>query len=161
MRRDLIALPDESRVWVYQSNKEISDDILTDVQNKIIAFTNNWLSHGQVVECYGHLFHKRFLVFVADESKHVSGCSIDSSVHFIQNLGAQYGLDFFDRLNFLYFEGEDIKSLHQSEFKKALDEGLIDGDTLIFNNLVNTKKDFIDNWITPVKESWHKRYLTQ
>ena len=159
MRRDLIALPDDSRVWIYQSSKRIDDAIVREIQSHIIDFTHSWTSHGKEVECYGHLFHNRFLVFVADESHHVSGCSIDSSVHFIQKLGSNYGLDFFDRLNFLYFKNGEIKSVHASEFKSALEAGEIDGDTLIFNNLVKDKASFLSEWVCPVKESWHRRYL--
>jgi len=159
MRRDLIALPDSSRVWIYQSAQAIPDKIAAEIQDEIIAFTQSWMSHGKVVESYGHLFHNHFLVLVADERNHVSGCSIDSSVHFIQKLGQRYGFDFFDRLNFLYFNKGKIESVHQSAFAEALKKGDISKDTLIFNNLVNTKKDFINHWVGPVSESWHKRFL--
>lgn len=160
MRRDLIALPDDSRVWIYQSVKRIPDSILTELQDDIINFTHQWTSHGKEVDCYGHIFHNHFLVLVADESQHVSGCSIDSSVHFIQKLGQKYGLDFFDRLNFLYFNEGEVQSIHASAFKKALQEGSLSSETLIFNNLVESKADFISKWVCPVHESWHARYLS-
>ncbi len=159
MRRDLIALPDHSKVWIYQSTIRISDHLLADIQNEVIGFTKEWTSHGRAVESYGHIFHHRFLVFVADETNHVSGCSIDSSVRFIQNLGTKYNLDFFDRLNFLYFNNENIESIHHSDFAKAIETEVINEDYLIFNNLVKTKKEFIQHWIVPIKFSWHKKYL--
>jgi hypothetical protein len=30
---------------------------------------------------------------------------------------------------------------------------------VVFNNLVNTKIDYIENWEVPAKDSWHNRFL--
>ena len=159
MRRDLIALSPDSKLWIYQANRPISSSELHDIQNDVLGFSHVWKSHGMELDCYTHVFHNRFLVFVADDTQHVSGCSIDSSVHFIQNLGNKYGIDFFDRLNYLYFKNGEIASVPHLEFKNAIKEGEIDADTLIFNNLVSSKQDFLDGWVTEVKNSWHSRYL--
>jgi len=159
MRIDLIALPDQSKVWIYQANRFTKPGETEEIQDKIINFTHHWLSHGEPVYSYGHLFHNRFLVLVADESNHVSGCSIDSSVHFIQNLGAQHGIDFFDRLNLLYFKNEDIESIPFASVKNAIHDGLITDETLVFNNLVKTKEEFLKSWVTPLHTCWMQRYL--
>lgn len=159
MRRDLIALPDNSRVWIYQSNRKMTEDEQDKIRHHLVHFSNEWSSHGQEVDCYTQVFHHYFLVFVADENKLISGCSIDSSVHLIQNLGAHFNLDFFDRLNFLYFNNSDIERINHTEFSRAVKEGVIKPDTLIFDNLVNTKKDFIERWVVEVQNTWFKKYL--
>lgn len=159
MRKELLALPDEARVWIYQSNREIDDHTTQIIRDALISFSDKWTSHGTEVPCYTNIFHNRFLVFIADESQHVSGCSIDSSVHFIQNMGKELGLDFFDRLTYLYFEGDEIKSMEHKDFKSALTEGKISRDTLVFNNLVKTKKEFVESWVSPIAKSWHSRFL--
>jgi hypothetical protein len=40
-----------------------------------------------------------------------SGCSIDSSVHFVKSLGNELHVDFFNRMNVLIFEGENQTKL--------------------------------------------------
>ena len=159
MRRDLIALPDTSRVWIYQCDQTVNDDIAEEIQTILYNFTMMWQSHGQVVQSYAQLFHKKFLVFVADETNHVSGCSIDSSVRIIKQMEERYNVSFFDRLNFAYLKNDELDIIHSSEIKKAYDEGLISDETLMFDNLVNNKEDFLNKWIVPLKESWYTRYL--
>ncbi|MBT8233814.1 MAG: ABC transporter ATPase [Saprospiraceae bacterium] len=159
MRRDLIALPDNSRVWIYQANRMFNNDETERIQSDIYDFTLKWNSHGKELDCYGHLFHKMFLVFVADENNHVSGCSIDSSVHFIQALGSKFNVDFFDRLNYVFFENDEINIIFHTEMKSEIENGRINEETLFFNNLVNTKESFINDWVQPMKDSWLNRYL--
>jgi hypothetical protein len=38
-------------------------------------------------------------------------------------------------------------------------EQKITSETIVFNNMVNTKEDFENNWEIPAKQSWHKRFL--
>jgi len=161
MRRDLIALPDDSKVWIYQSATTIEESVADKIKSDLYDFSMQWMSHGQSVDAYAQLFHKKFLVFVADESQHVSGCSIDSSVRFIQQLGQQNQLDFFDRLHFSYLEDDQIKQIHSSKFADAYKSGEITDETLMFDNLVNIKSTFIDRWVVPLKDSWYTRYLVK
>lgn len=159
MRRDLIALPEDSRVWVYAADKEITDNVSDLIKEQLYEFSLQWKSHGQELDCYAQLFHHQFIVFVADSSALPSGCSIDSSVHVIKELSRQYGLDFFNRMVFQYFDEEHIKNIKKSELKNAYDERLINKETLFFNNLVTNKTEFINNWIIPLSDSWHAKFV--
>ena len=158
MRRDLIALPEDSKVWIYQASNPISDKIADLIKEEIYNFTMNWTSHGHTLDCYGHLFHYQFLVMVADANSLPSGCSIDSSVHFIKGLGEKYGIDFFDRMRFAYLDGEDIKTVSNVEFKGLVSNGNINHETFMFNNLVDNKNTFLEKWIIPLNESWHQKF---
>ena len=40
------------------------------------------------------------------------------------------------------------------QFKHAFENNLITSETLYFNNLVLTKKELLQKWIIPLKESW-------
>ncbi len=159
MRRDLIALNNESKVWIYQSDVHINDDYEEKIKNYIYDFTMNWASHGKELECYGNLFHHRFLVLVADDSQHVSGCSIDSSVHFVKQLENSFGIDFFNRLNYAYVKDDEFHYINNADFKNAYNDGIIDDQTLMVNNLVKTKSEFLERWILPLDESWYKKLL--
>ena len=44
--------------------------------------------------------------------------------------------------------------LPMSQVQYAVDKGFIDGTTLLFNNLVETKKELLEKWLIPVGSSW-------
>jgi hypothetical protein len=160
MLRDLIALPDTSRVWVYQANRPLTYDEIDIVRPMLYDFAHNWQSHGIVVQSYANVFHMQFFVIVADESNlGVSGCSIDSSVHLMKTIESTIGVDLFDRMLYTYFENEEIKMIHHIDFKEAYDNGKINDDTLMFNNLVESKEAFIQDWVKPLKDSWHSTFV--
>jgi len=98
-------------------------------------------------------------VLVADDTHHVRGCSIDSSVHFVKALEQKYGLNFFDRMTYHYVIDEVFYTIHHSQLREAYQEGKISDDTLMVDNLVNTKSTFLERWITPLGESWYKKLL--
>lgn len=160
MVRDLIALSDQSRVWVYQVNRELSDDELEKVRPLIYDFLEQWTAHDQHLLAYGNIFHRRFLALFVDESKYAaSGCSIDKSVKFIETLGRTIGVDFFDRMSACYLRFDQIHSVKLSDLKLLYHNGVIDGTTLFFDHLVKTKKDFIESWLVRLDQSWYKRFL--
>ena len=55
-------------------------------------------------------------------------------------------------------EKEEIFTLSKDEFTQKFNEGEINQESLIFDPLVKTKGEFLEKWIIPVKESWHKQF---
>ena len=160
MIKDLIALNATSRVWIYASSEEFSYSELDEARPEIFNFLQQWTSHNQDLVSYGNIFHKRFLALFVDESiAGASGCSIDKSVHFVEYLGNKFGKDFFNRMNLYFMIDDEVKECHMSHLPQLIKEGKIDGQTLFFDNLVNSKDQFLKSWIKPVKDSWLKRYL--
>ena len=46
-----------------------------------------------------------------------------------------------------------------SDFRKMAKAKSVSANTVVFNNLVNTKAEYLENWEVPAKESWHNRFL--
>ena len=93
-------ISDQARVWIYQADRPIG----TEEKNVIIkdteAFLSQWAAHGSALQAAGDLLFDHFLVICIDESfQMASGCSIDSSVRFVQELGQKLSIDFFKRTN--------------------------------------------------------------
>ncbi len=166
---DLIALDNSSKVWVYQAKERLTDDQIESVRLDLYHFLDQWTSHNARLYTYGNIFHERFLaIFVDERYAGASGCSIDKSVHFVEELEKKYGIDFFGRQDVAYMEkqedeeGEDVSKIHivhLYDLATAYNNGDINQDTFVFNNLVQTKGDFLQKWVVPLGESWHKRYL--
>ena len=91
-------LASQSRVWVYQSTRQFTDTEAIVIAEKIQLFVNQWTAHKQGVMGDGALLYNRFVVLMADETHvGVSGCSVDSSVHFVRHLGQEFKTEFVDR----------------------------------------------------------------
>jgi hypothetical protein len=95
------------------------------------------------------------VILMADETHAtVGGCSTDSSVRFIKELGQKFNVDFFNRTNLAFLINDKVQVIPMSQLHYALDNYFINPDTLYFNNLVSTKDQLENNWIVPVKDSW-------
>ena len=145
----------ESRVWVYQSNRLLSISEALDAEDLIKEFCKDWTSHGADVNAYGNLFFGQFLVLMADETRAgVSGCSTDSSVRFVKALEQKFSVDFFNRNNLAFVVKDKIEVLPLSQLKYAFENGFIDADTLYFNNTILNKEQLENSWIIPIRQSW-------
>lgn len=154
------AMPPETRIWIYQASREIPSEVYPIVKDVLKRFSETWTSHNKQLHAYADLLLNRFLLLAVDETHAgASGCSIDKSVQFIQQLGNQLKVDFFDRLTFAWLEDGRVKTAHQDDFVRMFSEGKINLDTLVFDNLVNNKADFEKGWIKPLGKSWHKKFL--
>ena len=153
-------LPENSRIWIYQSNRKLSDSEILSIETKIITFLNSWTAHGKNLEAGYEIKYNRFIVFgLNQENASASGCSIDASVNFIQKIEKDFGLDLMDKMNVTYYNGKFIAHKSLIDFKKMAKAKSISKNTIVFNNLVNTKVDYLENWKVPAKDSWHGRFL--
>ena len=153
-------LPSNARVWIYQSDREFTANEVELISAKAKEFINQWTRHGDDLKGSFTIKYNQFLVLAVDESfNDVSGCSIDSSVRFIQGLENELKLDLMDKMNITFKDNDNINLVKLSDFQKFAKEQKVTSETIVFNNMVDTKEGFENNWEIPVKESWHKRFL--
>lgn len=153
-------LPKTSRIWIYQTNRPLTDQETKEMSQKVDVFTEQWTSHSQQLKAHGNIYHNRFIVFGVDQSvAGASGCSIDGSVRFIQQLEQDYHLDLFDRMSFAYEYKGEIKTAHKEEFQDLYKKGIITEDTMVFNNLITTLEEFETSWRVRLGDSWHMNLI--
>jgi len=153
-------LPEYSKIWIYQSNRKFSDEEITEIENDIKTFVENWSAHGTGLEASFILKYNRFIILsVNQEVQQATGCSIDSSVAFIQNLEQKYKVDLLDKMNVTFKNGEHIAHKSLIDFKRMAKEKAVTANTIVFNNLVNTIEEFNNNWEVPAEQSWHSRFF--
>jgi len=151
----------ESRVWIYQSSRIFQMNEALEIEEILYDFTSSWRSHGAPVKGIGHLFFGQFIILMADESStSVGGCSTDSSVHLIKEIEKKYGVNMFDRTTLAFIVKDKVQLLPLSQLQYALENSFISGETLYFNNLVQTKKELENNWIISLKNSWLKNKIS-
>ena len=146
---------DSSRVWIYQSSRLFFISEALEMEDMLNDFTANWKSHGTPVKGFANLFFGRFIVLMADETATgVSGCSTDSSVHLIKSIEEKYKVQMFDRQNLAFIVKDKIEVIPLSQLDYAVENNFINAGTLYFNNTVLSKKEMVEKWIIPVKDSW-------
>ncbi len=146
---------DNSRVWIYQSSRLFFISEALEMEDTLNAFAANWKSHGAPVKGFANLFFGQFIVLMADETATgVSGCSTDSSVHLIKSIEEKYKVQMFDRQNLAFVVKDKIQLLPLSQLDYAVENNFINANTLYFNNTVLSKKEMLEKWIIPVKDSW-------
>ena len=153
-------LPENSRIWIYQSSQVISNDIQEKIVDDLELFLQDWNNHGNNLFASGTILHNRFIILGVDESKvNASGCSIDKSMQFIQLLEKKYNLDLLDRMNVLYESEGVLKMSKLFQLSELHQSKSINENTLVYNNLIQTKKDLTTGWLIPIGKSWHRNQL--
>jgi hypothetical protein len=160
MYQDFDKMPAQSRVWIYQADRN-----LTAKEENMAAYflknaIQNWAAHGATLLASAEILESRFVIIALDENENMaSGCSIDSSTHWVKELGTNLGIDFFDR-SLTYIEGKEIKSIPIFSAKTAVQEGKIQSNTTVFNNSVTTLQALSASWKIPANQlTYIKRYF--
>lgn len=147
---------EQSRVWVYQADKELTDKQAAELLALLNEFAAAWTAHNHQLKAKAEVRYNRFLILIVDESQAgASGCSIDKSVNFMKGIEQEFGIHLFDRFNFAYREGEKVLSAPRHQFEELLKSGKINSQTIVFNNLVHDLGQLETKWEVPFKDSWH------
>ncbi len=149
-----------SRIWIYQSLTALNPDIAEGIKKRARLFLAEWTSHGHQMDAALEIFHERFVVLAVDEkSASASGCGIDKSVRFIQEIEKEFGISLLDRMHAAWEENGSVKTARLAEFQSLLDSNQLTKNTLVFNNLIETKGQLQTSWRIPLSDSWHARFI--
>lgn len=154
------SLPDTSRVWIYQSSRAFNEEEEKEIAKALDIFLEEWTAHGSELKAAYEINYRRFIVLALDQQyASASGCSIDASVRFIQQLEEKYQIVLLDKMNVSFKQGPYITYKPLQEFKKMAKAKAISKNTIVFNNLVVNKQEYINHWEVPASESWHGRFI--
>jgi len=157
---DFELLADTSRVWIYQSDREFTENEIEQISMKLIHFVSNWKRHGDDLQASFKIEYNQFIVLSVDENYNdVSGCSIDASVHIIKELEKEFSLDLLNKMNVSFKDGQNINTVSLKDFKEYIRLQKINGNTVVFNNMINSKADFKSVWEVEASKSWHAKFL--
>lgn len=158
---DFNTLPETSKVWIYQASRSFTENELEEITSKLNTFIENWTAHGSDLQSGYEIKYKRFIIIGLNQNLNAaSGCSIDASVHFIQQLEKDYNVDLLDKMNVSYKQGEFVAYKTLKDFRKMAKQKAVSKNTIVFNNLVTNIAEYKENWEVPAKDSWHNRFLS-
>jgi len=140
-------LSSDSKVWIYTADRFFTDKDKEEIAGAMKQFLPQWAAHGNSLFGDYSIEYDRFLILAVDESQAgASGCSIDTSVRFIKDLGAYLKIEFFNRMNMVIEKGGELETVHVSDLKNYPDAN-------VFNPMITNLADLRVNWKVSVKES--------
>ncbi len=149
-------ISENSRVWIYQSDRVLNPEEEQRIQQRLDDFTSQWLAHGHQLAAFGEIRHRQFLILSVDEQvAGATGCSIDKSVYLMKEIEKEFGIGLFDRFRIAYRDGEQIVNCSKTEFEERLNKGELNSDTIVFNNMISSRKELDSGWEVAMKDSWH------
>lgn len=155
MRKDL---SDSSRVWIYQAERELSEEEIRYIDEVLQNFCISWTAHDQSLKAGHDILFKRFIVLSVDEShNNASGCSIDKSTRQLKEISQRLGIDLFNRLMMAYLQNDELKTIPFSGIETAKAEGKFDEDTLFFNTGISNLGQLKSEFLIPFKQHWINR----
>jgi hypothetical protein len=146
-----------ARTWIYQADRKISPVQKSVISEKLQEFTEQWLVHGAPLEASFEIRFEQFIILAANDT--ASGCSIDSSVRIIKEIGSLTGIDFFSRNLIAFKLDEEIRLIDLSLLKTEFQKGTWNEESLVFNNALTTLGEIQDRWLVAAGTTWLKRYI--
>lgn len=151
-------LSDDARVWVYAANRPFNEAERHPLLQGLTTFVDSWTAHNKTLKASYELLENQFIVLAVDEAQHqASGCSIDKSVHFLQVIESEFGIELFNRTLIYYYEGPELRTANRSQFDQRMQNGVVHADSVVINTLVFTKKELNEKFRLPLRESWHAK----
>ena len=160
MITDFKNIPDDSRVWIYQSNRDFTDLDIKIIKNKTTFFIDNWKAHGNDLQASYLIKERRFLVIAVNEKFNpIGGCSIDYSLQLVNDISNTINLDLLDRLLVNYRSENKIKSISLKDLKNKIKNRSFSPETIIFNTTVKTKKELSSDFELKISSSWLSKFF--
>jgi hypothetical protein len=157
---DFKTMPDDSRIWIYQSIRDFNESEIGVINDKTISFLDNWQAHGKDLECSYSIIDKRFIIIAVNESVNpIGGCSIDFSLQLIKDISNTIGIDLLNRLVVNLKIDNRLESLSLSDLKNKIKDGDFSPETIMFNTAINSKSELLNNFEIDIKSSWLSKFI--
>jgi hypothetical protein len=149
-------LPDASRVWIFGSDRPLSEEATTALLKGIEAHLTEWKAHGEPLTVGSQLRDNRFLIIAVDQSTAgATGCSIDGLFRVLQGLESTVGASLVGGGRVFYRDGQaQVQSTTRDRIPELVQAGTITKDTVVFDTSLTDLGAFRAGFEKRAKESW-------
>lgn len=151
-------LPDASRVWVFGSDRPLTEEGATTLLKGVDDHLASWKAHGEPLTVGSQLRDNRFLVIAVDQSTTgATGCSIDGLFRVLQGLEAKVGASLVGGGKVFYRDSHaSVQSTTREQISALVSSGVITKDTVVFDTTLTDLGAFRAGFEKRAKESWIK-----
>lgn len=150
-----------SKIWVYTIHPNLTEEQEKNLEAELSEFCKTWTAHNKELKAFFKIIQHTILILGVDEHLNpASGCSIDKSVHFLEELELKYSLNFFNRMLFTYIEENGtFVTKNKQEFEELLSKESIHSKTNVVNTLTLTLQEWNEKGIQTIENSWMKSFF--
>ena len=149
MLTDFHTLPEQERIWLYASEKELTQSQQDYILNVISEELKGLNAHKQPLTSGVTILENHFIVVALDENKNgASGCSIDTLQNTIQKIEKELTFSLMNRLNVFCKIEDEILCIPSFKLGSVADK-----DTLFYDLTILTKSD-LNTYLKPISEGW-------
>ncbi len=149
-------MPDHSRVWVYQANRPFTASETQAIQDYLAPALTQWAAHGAGLNASFEIRFQQVIVIAVDETVNAaSGCSIDASTRWFKEMGANLGIDFFDRSTAVV-EGDELTLIPLTALKN---NPVLTPSTQIIPLQTESLGAYREGWLQAANTTWLQRYF--
>ena len=149
-------LPDSSRVWVFGSDKPLTEEGTNLLLAGVDAHLGDWKAHGAPLTVGREWRDGRFLVVAVDQSSAgATGCSIDGLFRVLQQLEREVGANLVAGGRVFYRDDHGaVQSTSRNELASLTQSGVITKDTVVFDTALTDLGTWRACFERRAKESW-------
>ena len=153
-------LPENAKVWVYQSSEKLSLEHVEVIKELAAEFLNQWESHGIPVEGSIDVLNNLFIRIAAftDEAS-MCGRAQDAQVRLAKELESELNVELTNRMLLTFTIDGEEKVFHMNDVPDLIARGEVTDNTLFYNNLIQSKKEYSEIWKVRAADSWLNRYF--
>jgi hypothetical protein len=157
-----VDFPDSSKIWIYLSNRAFTRKDEVWLNEHLEKFTAEWKAHGVPLNASFEIaYHQIIILAVNEDIETPSGCSIDTSVHAIQEAEKYLGVQLFARLNIALLQNGELQVADRITFSELYATHHVNENNLMLDNTLNSLGKWREEWIKPIIESWAKSWIPQ
>ena len=140
----------ESKVVLYPSSRKFYDNEVEEIRLSIENFISDELEFSIAFK----IEYQRFLLFFISDDVVITIEFMDKIANFIQQIEKKYQVILLDKVNVSFKQGDFVQYQEMKKFRKLVKSKSISKKTIVFNNLIQTKGEFENEWEVPLQESW-------
>lgn len=143
-------LSEQANVFLYPSSRKFYANELDELETKIKNFLSDWTEFSVTYK----IKYNRFLLFFITEDAKITTELLDKLAQFIMQLEQEYKLTLLDKVNVCFKQGEYVQYQEMKRFRELIKSKSVSKKTIVFNNFIQTKYEYENDWEVNITESW-------
>jgi hypothetical protein len=150
------SLPDASRVWVFGSDRPLTNDEADRLLGEVDAFLAQWKAHGVPLTCARDWRDAHLLTIGVDSTQEsASGCSIDGLFHVLQAIERPLGARLVGGGRVFYRNAAGrVLCVSRDQLSRLAATGEINAETAVFDTGLTTAGEWRERFEAPARETW-------
>jgi hypothetical protein len=155
------SLPDESRVWVFGSDRPLAGEAAQRLLAEVDRFLGQWKAHGAPLSCARDWRDEHLLTIGVDSTaESASGCSIDGLFRVLQAIERPLGARLVGGGR-VFYRGADgrVHCVGRDQLVQLAASGGITDETVVFDTGLTTMGAWRERFEAPARTTWVKELL--